>query len=660
MKKLKFFTNIKISIFAILVFGLGTPSCSNFLDVVPDNVFQYEDLFTSQQQAYQALATCFTMLPGDHRDLMWTLGDEFAIPNEVNNNRYACPGVSIMRGMQSATGTVLDLWTGSSLVSPYSMGMYTALRECDQFIRNIDRVPDMDAEMKADWKAQVKFLKGYYLFLLVQMYGPVIIPEFFDEEGAITTNLFQPRSKVEVCFDYILNLIDEAIPYLKGKREALYLGQPDQVAAKAIKARILLYRASPFYNGNYEYYHNFRDHDDEHFFSQTEDREKWKAAADAAQAALDACEQYRFSLYRYRSAPYDYDVEDFHANPDRMQTLYDLLLRMTERWNDEIIWGWVRGATTWSIAAMISKPAAFGGPSAPNLSTGWAQASYQVMERYYTKNGLPLDEDRTVNMGALHEIVKTPEEYEPEYAPMRGFMQPGTTTVNMYLNREPRFYADLGVTGSYYRAHLVRIPTMMFQDAYGGYNQQVQGTWNPPTGIAIQKIVHPESYVAGSLNSIIYPYPYMRLADLYLMKAEALNEYYGGPTQEVYDAINEVRLRAGIPTVEESYSNPLWATNEALNKHTTQEGMRDIILRERANEFAFEFAHRFWDMQRWKRSVKEFSRPIFAWNYQGTTAESFFILRNIQGRKWGITECLWPIDKSEIERNANLIQNPGW
>ena len=69
------------------------------------------------------------------------------------------------------------------------------------------------------------------------------------------------------------------------------------------------------------------------------------------------------------------------------------------------------------------------------------------------------------------------------------------------------------------------------------------------------------------------------------MKAEALNEYYG-PSQEVYDAINAVRIRAGIPTVEESYSNPEWVTDEALNKHLTKEGMREIILRERANELS--------------------------------------------------------------------------
>jgi len=121
-----------------------------------------------------------------------------------------------------------------------------------------------------------------------------------------------------------------------------------------------------------------------------------------------------------------------------------------------------------------------------------------------------------------------------------------------------------------------------------------------------------------------------------------------------------VRRRAGIPDVEVAYSNPEWVTDEALNKHLTQEGLREIILRERANEFAFEGAHRFYDMQRWKRSIVEFSRPIYGWNYLGTNATSFFTQTIVQNRQWSITDCLWPIDKVEIDKNANLVQNPGW
>ena len=651
-----------VLVFAILVLVFSAPSCRDFLDIVPDNVLQYEDFFASHQQAHTALATLYTMLPGDNRGLFWSLGDEYAITADfIFRMRGNMPGLSIMLGRQSPTAPLLDYWNGGILRAPYNVGAWIIIRECDKFILNIDRVPDMDYEMKADWKAQAKFLKAYYMFMLVQMYGPIVIPEYFDENGDIIDEPFLHRRKVDDCFDYIIALMDEAIPYLKPKRDRMYLGQPDQVAAKAIKARVLLVRASPFFNGNHEYYHNFRDHNDEHFFSQTPDLEKWKAAADAAEEALIAAKQYGFDLHRFKGVPYAFDNDAFDENPQNMQTLYDLLFRITERWNEEIIWGWVRGAETMGEAATICKPVGLPGPSQTTRGIGWIQATYQAMERYYTKNGLPLNEYKTVNMSTLHEIVTTPEEIDDEYKAMWGIMQPRVETINMYMNREPRFYSDLGITGGYYRAHQLRIPTMMFQGLNGGFSADAHGTNNPPTGIAIQKIVHPESYPQSAQTLKLYPNPIIRVADLYLMKAEALNEYYGPEHPGVLESINEVRRRAGIPDVEEAYgANSEWVTDEARNKHLDQIGMREIILRERANEFAFESAHRFWDMQRWKLSVNEFSRPLLGWDYRGASARSFFVLRNFQPRQWSVTECLWPINEIEMSHNVNLIQNPGW
>lgn len=653
----KFFSKAAF-IVAIVLSGPVFQSCSNYLDVVPDNVLQYKDLFVSQKRAYNALASCYLGVPFDFRENQpLTLGDEWAIVNPVTDiNRTGVQGTSIMRGMQSASNTLMSLWTGHNTLH----NLWNVIRDCNLLIEHIDLVPDMTAQSKADWKAQARFMKAYYLFRLVESYGPVIIPKSYDP-SELNSDLFEYRSKVEDCFDYILNEIDEAIPYLKEKAGTNELGMIDRVGAKSIKAKILLLRASPFFNGNTEYYGNFLDHKGEHFFSQTVDPEKWKRAADAAREALEDCEYRGFRLFRFSGRPYAFDMEDFELNPERMQALYDLRFRTTQRWNEEIIWGVTLFATNnMGRTSCIKKPATYGGPAPANIGDGWAGASYQAMERYYTEHGLPIDEDRTVNPTTLHDIVATPDNSSPEYNRLRGYMQPGVNTVNMYLNREPRFYADLGVTGGYYRAHQVRINTMMYQGADGGYNATRDGNLMNPTGIAVQKTVHPESYYVDANSWVVPPYPIIRVADLYLMLAEALNEYYG-PTQEVYDAINAVRERAGIPTVEESYGDQSeWVTDEARNKHLTKEGMREIILRERAVEFAFETGSRFWDMRRWKRSVAEFSRPIYGWNYLGTNATTFFSHSIIQGRKWSVTDCLWPIDNREMDRNAKLIQNPGW
>jgi hypothetical protein len=260
-------------------------------------------------------------------------------------------------------------------------------------------------------------------------------------------------------------------------------------------------------------------------------------------------------------------------------------------------------------------------------------------------------------MNTMYTVTRTPGDGEPEYNELRGILQPGAETINLYLNREPRFYANLGITGGYWRGHAERIPTMMFAGQNGGYNASQHTTDFLCTGIGIQKFVHPESASNAWQRTIKFPYPLIRMADLYLMKAEALNEYNDAPTQEVYDAINKVRERAGIPHVEAVWADATLA--KTVNKHRTKEGMRDIILEERAVELAFEGQH-FWDMIRHKKATSEFSTPVWGWTHTGTTAQTFFVLEVKESRRFTITDCLWPIDLNELNTNGKLIQNPGW
>ncbi|MDR1455354.1 MAG: RagB/SusD family nutrient uptake outer membrane protein [Tannerella sp.] len=640
-------------------------SCSDYLDVVPDNVVQYEDLFVSQKMAYNALAKVYSYLPSQGRDnTQYTMGDEWIITSpDIDAERTWVQGAAIMRGEQAASDPLIDIWSGKKYSSAWWAlpSLWAGIRHCDLFIENVHLIPDMTAEDKADWIAQAKYMKAYYLFLLMQQYGPIILPKTASPD-APDEDLFLPRNTIDECFTYIVNLIDEAIPDLKERAGINELGQVDKVSAKSMKVRILLYRASPFYNGNSEYYSNFLNAEGQPFFSQTEDKEKWKDVIAAADEALASCAQNGLRLYEYRGQPYAYDTTDFRLNTEKMQKLYDLRMLLVDTWNEEIIWGVVAdegSVSTMHSAAVIKKPDGYGGPGASNSGSGWMAGSYQSMERFYTEHGLPFEDDNTVIQSTLLDIVTTPDENNPAYTAMRGFMQPGVQTIRMYLNREPRFYANLGITGGYYRAHQVRINTMMYADSPGGYYAPLHGTWAPKTGIMVQKIVHPESiYGAGASSLVLYAWPYIRVADLYLMKAEALNEYYG-PSQDVYDALNMVRARAGIPKIEDAYTGE-FVRDEARNKHFDRDHLRDIILRERGIEFAYESAMRYWDMLRTKRAISEFSVPAWGWNYLGTTASTFFDLQIVQSRKWSITDCLWPIHVKEVSANATLVQNPGW
>lgn len=648
----------KIYISGLLCLALS--SCTKYLDVVPDNTLRLENIFDLKEDAWNALAKVYSYMPTDDKvhNTTWTLGDEWVGRLDLNNNTSHLRAIRIMRGLQTASSPQLGMWSGTQGGKP----LYQGIRQADVFLENIWRVRDMSDDEKRNWSAQVKFMKAYYAFLLLKHYGPIVLSTKMATPESGKEELFIPRSKVEDCFQYILTLINEAIPNLKERSAENDLGQVDQLAAKAIKARILLYRASPFFNGNREYYGDFLNDKGEHYFEQTYDPEKWKEALDAINEAIRVAESNGIQLYTYDKEPFLYDRQAFEENPEKMKTYYDLRMLIVDPWNKELIWGYSNidyyadGGLAHGSNIRLPDGYGDGVKNTASFSWQWLGATYQMAERYYTKNGLPIEEDLTYDTNLKHEIVVTPGVMDEAYRELYGYMQPGAETINLYLNREPRFYANLGITGGYWRAHNVLINARMFANTEGGFNSSVSSTDYLCTGIGVQKFVHPESQSGSWQRTIKFPYPLIRMADLYLMRAEAMNEYYG-PSAEVYADINRVRRRAGIPDVEVVWADP--SLTRTVNKHLTKEGLRDIILQERSIEFAFEGIH-FWDMWRHKRASQRFSSPVWGWTHTGTNASSFFVLEVKQQRRFTITDYLWPIDINELNTNSKLVQNPGW
>ena len=663
MKKIKFWICMVMVMFVV-------SACSNYLDVVPDNTMKLENIFSTKEEAYNGLAKAYSYLPNDNmtNESMVLLGDETIgrIDVDYQQNNTMMRGERIMRGLQVTGSPILGTWSGTNGGKNY----YRALRACNVFLSYLDGVRHLTDIERKDWRAQVIFLKAYYHFLLLRQYGPIIISDKLIEPDAMSDELFQKRSKVEDVFDYIIGLIDDAIIDLPESRPEADFGMIDKVGATAIKARVLLYRASPFFSGNREFFDDFIDPSDGGKFfdvNATEDqtKEKWGKAITAINEAIALAESQGKRLFT--SDPekeYLMDTLFFRLNHDNMRLLYDLRMVVTTPWNNELLWGNsnVRNTDQGEIAdaANIRLPSEQpeGLKELSGYSWQWLACTYQMAERYYTKNGLPIDEDATYNYNGRGDLFITPAVTDPEYPAIAGIFQPNTTTVNLYWDREMRFYANIDFTGGYVRTHYQTIPVLLMYGTAGGFKETVQRTDYLATGIGFQKMTHPESMSDHPYRVVRYPMPIIRLADLYLMKAEALNEY-SGPSSEVYSAINLVRKRAGIPDVEDIYTNSSIVKPAALNKHTTKEGMRDIILRERSIELAFE-GLRFWDMWRYKRAHREFSSYVEGWNARGSQASTFFVLNIIQSRKFQIRDYLWPIDLDELNTNGNLTQNPGW
>ena len=118
------------------------------------------------------------------------------------------------------------------------------------------------------------------------------------------------------------------------------IGRVDQVIAKAIKSRVLLYAASPLFNGNSNFYSGFVNEQGEHFFNQTEDNLKWQLAANAADDAIQAAIGQGVSMYYYSGDVPLYDEQNWQYEFIRDQ--YDNRFVITDPWNSELIWGSIR------------------------------------------------------------------------------------------------------------------------------------------------------------------------------------------------------------------------------------------------------------------------------------------------------------------------------
>lgn len=160
----------------------------------------------------------------------------------------------------------------------------------------------------------------------------------------------------------------------------------------------------------------------------------------------------------------------------------------------------------------------------------------------------------------------------------------------------------------------------------------------PVVGHFFKKFVTPDELVDRQWGPI--DYPVIRYADVLLMFAEARNENSGLDNQ-VLDAINEVRARAGIAELQNvNASEPTYVGST--------EEMRDRIRKERSIEFVLEGTY-YSDIRRWDIGGEVNNHEI-----------QFFNGAPVRIRQWPDHYNLWPIPPAEIDNNPELTQNPGW
>ena len=627
---------MKKQIFKLIIFfSMIVPVAScNFLDVVPDNVATIENAFSDKYNAEKFLATCYSYLPV-YSD-PWInpgllSGDEVWFNEEVSGGWVHA--AFIAQGYQNSRTPYLNYWDGEERGTQ----MFIGLRDCNIFLENIDRVADLSALEKKKWAAEVKFLKAYYHFWLLKCYGPIPIIDENLPIYASTTDIKTYREPVDEVFNFIVKTLDEAIPDLPlaVQSETSDLGRITRPIALAIKARVLATAASPLFNGNSDF-SSLVDSRGKAMFNPDYDQNKWKLAADAAKEAIDVCEMANIKLYE------SYTSKNAHS--DNMMLELTLRSIVTEKGSPEVIWSATNFRFGQGYQRML-QPLLVNVTNANPVSQFYS-STLRMAELFYSKNGVPIEEDPNFDYSNRYSLRKAVTE-ESDY------VRSGQETAILHFDREARFYANI----AFDRGTYVLDPTYYYVQVRAGElaTKRNQGEFSA-TGYFVKKFINPNNAFSGNsyFSNYEFPFPIIRLSDVYLLYAEALNEIKEVPDEEVYHYVDLIRKRAGLKGVVESWQ----AYSSAPNKPAYKEGMREIIHRERMIELAFEGA-RFWDMRRWKVADKYMNKPIQGWNIAGRGTD-FYKVVTLYIPQFEFKDYFWPIKEDELVKNPNLVQNLGW
>jgi len=536
---------------------------------------------------------------------------------------------------------------------------------------NIDRNREMSGDEIGSGKAEARFLRAYYYWLLIRKYGPVpLIPDEGIDYTKPYEDLAMPRSAYDDCVDYITNELATAAKDLPMTRTNRDRARPTKGAALAARAKVYLYAASPEFNGNTEMA-DLIDHEGNQLISQVYNEEKWAKAAAAAKDVID------LNVYRLFTAPFN-ATDQGPAQPKTIVPPFNARYSnatFPNGWKDidpfESYRQLFNGALTASgnpelIFSRVTElsgvgPEAMAKHQTPYSMGGWNAhgITQKQCDAYYRHDG--------------SDIPVTPR--VPGYTINDKDHPPLPAGVSLqYANREPRFYASVAYNGSiWYRLSALdqglRSKQVFYYRGEPDGKQPASPQFHVRTGIGLKKFVNPiDSHDGKVLGSFVVPKyePAIRYAEVLLIYAEALNELggtynipdYTGTTMhaisrnipEMSRAISPIRIRAGLP----DYDGSVYGSKELFRKS---------LKREREIELLGE-NHRYYDLRRWKDAPVEEATPIMGCNMDMTVAQrdqfhtpviipsfpTIFIKKMY----------LWPIAHEELRRNKKLTQNPGW
>lgn len=436
------------------------------------------------------------------------------------------------------------------------------------------------------WKYEGRFLRAFYYFELVKRYGGVPIVKnaltLEDDPSGIQRNTLQE------CVQYISDECDSAAVQLPAKYADTDLGRATKGAALSLKAKVLLYAASDLWNTS-----SWAEGYTQPLLISLPagDRNlRWKAAADAAKAVIDLTGT-TYALYT--------NYRNLFITAQSFQSMEHILVRRAGAGNSF-------EAANWSVGFD-------GGKSGTTPSQNLVDA-YEV--KVSATSAVPFD-------------WTNPAHAANPYATT------GATA------RDPRLQLNVIVNSSSYKANGITRAMQMWTGGIDGKGKDLVSK----TGYYIKKFTDENLNLLTGTTSI-HGWSLIRLADVYLWYAEALNEYSPGHA-DIKKYVDLIRTRSGVAM-------------PPVPAGLTQVQMRDVIRHERLVELAFE-GHRIWDLRRWMTAPAVLGAPLKGVEITQTAPAVFtYNVIKVEDRVFEPKMYFYPIPQQELLKMPSWLQNPLW
>ena len=641
-----------LKLFCALSLICGFASCTDYLDKTPDSTVNADEAFKNftnfqgfVEEVYNCIPNkesnywCCSFNWGEDEILNTGLGDSHETAHfDLGDYRYWYSDPQSFLHSNGLNSTSTDKFSHSLEHAWY------CIRKCNLGLENLEKMTNCTQEEKNIIKGQLLFFRAWWHEELMEFYGGMpYVDTVLDGSQALTL----PRLSFQECATKCAEDFRAAADLLPNNWDKTTIGKKTlgkndlritKVCALGYLGKVLLWAASPLNNLGAEV-----------GASKNGDTYRYNVefAAKAADALAEAISQVNSGSTPYALAEYKYDNIYDHVASEDSKTNFSDIFRTTGK-------GWKQPGST---EAILRAPYIGANGSNWNFTKNWGikineivqhdalihQPTANYVNYYGMANGLPLDDPDSG--------------FDPKHP---------------FKNRDPRFYHDIIFDGFQYINTTIGKdhPDYQFKyvQMYTGSNLRSSSSQGCRTGYYCQKLVpHQANRYDGMYNwggALQCDLPYMRLADIYLMYAEAGAAVQGANYKSnkcnltAVDAINVLRDRVEAGHVADKYV-------------ANQQKFMDEVRRERAVELAFE-GFRWNDLQRWLllteypyniKTSQEFRR---VGNYDFTKKDprdaevTGWSEKTILTRDFSEKHYLLPLKQSDVYLYPEFGQNPGW